>query len=496
MPAPSPEPSNATGAAPWKARPVFISSTFRDMQRERDWLNNRVFPRIREELAKRRHHLEPIDLRIGVEVAHATSEEARELQVLKVCLDEIKRSRPFLLVLLGDRYGWVPPVERIEAAAREQGFETSSAGKSVTALEIEFGILKVPGQKLRSLFFFRQPLPYDLMPEAVCADYSDAHSPDARAREGHASLAALKEKLRRDPELASSIHEYSAGWNAQTREITGLDAFGDLVFEKLWAAIEEETRDWAAQPAPTWEEQERAALAEFVEHRSRGFVGRGEIIGQLLRIARSAAVEGPPGSTAWGACVTGSPGSGKSAVFARVHRELENDRASLLLVNTAGGTGRGASVDSMLRRWIGELGSAARVAHPLPANASNDDIEAAFHSLLHRVAAQRRVVVLLDALDQAESTQRGIHLTWFKAQAWPPNTRIIATGAPCAATEELAQWAGIEEIDLPPLTAADAEAIGKHVWGRYHRKLNPGVLGVLVERCDDCNCTYRTIAPW
>jgi len=457
------------------------------MQRERDWLNSRVFPRIREELAKRRHHLEPIDLRLGVETAQARTEVARELLVLKVCLDEIKRSRPFLLVLLGDRYGWVPPEERIEAAAREQGFETSPAGKSVTALEIEFGILKdEPGQKRRSLFFFRRPLPYATMPGAVRADYSDAHSPDARVREGHAKLAALKDKLARDSELAGHIHEYSAGWDPKANhghgDVAGLDAFGELVFEKLWGAIDEETKDWASLPAPTWEEQERAAIAEFVEHRSRGFVGRGEIIGQLLDIARSPAVEGPMGSTTWCACVTGSPGSGKSAVFARLHRELSNDRATLLLANAVGGTARGSSVDSMLRRWIGELTTAADVADPLPPNASNDDIEAAFHSLLRRVAAKQRIVVLLDALDQFEPTPRGRHLTSFKARQWPPNARIIATSIPCPATEELAQWAGFEEIELPPLIAADARAIGKEVWDRYHRELNPAVLRMLVEK--------------
>ena len=113
-----------TTDALWHTRPVFISPTFRDMQAERDWLRTHVFPRLEEKLRKRRHHLEPIDLRIGVETAQADTEEARELLVLKVCLDEIKRSRPFLLVLLGDRYGWVPPEDRIAAAAREQAFET------------------------------------------------------------------------------------------------------------------------------------------------------------------------------------------------------------------------------------------------------------------------------------------------------------------------------------------------------------------------------------
>ena len=62
-------------------------------------------------------------LRLGVANASLEEGQQRELHVLKVCLAEVKRCRPFLIVLLGDRYGWVPPVERIEAAAREEGFE-------------------------------------------------------------------------------------------------------------------------------------------------------------------------------------------------------------------------------------------------------------------------------------------------------------------------------------------------------------------------------------
>jgi hypothetical protein len=123
-----------------------------------------TFYRVEEELHKRRYLLEPIDLRIGIETAQAGIEEAPELLVLKVCLDEIKRSRPFLLALLGDRYGWMPPTDHMTAAAQEQSFRTDVVGKSVTALEIEFGILKEdPTQRQRSLFFFRKPLPYDAM---------------------------------------------------------------------------------------------------------------------------------------------------------------------------------------------------------------------------------------------------------------------------------------------------------------------------------------------
>ena len=467
----------------WRARPVFISSTFKDMQAERDWLRHHVFDRLEEELNKRRHHLEPIDLRLGVKTAGADTEEARELLVLKVCLDEVERSRPFLLVLLGDRYGWVPSVERIKTAAEEQGLRTNSTGKSVTALEIEFGILKKdPSQRRRGLFFFRRPLPWEKMPESERANYSDAFASDADVRAGHAKLGVLKEDLRRDPELSPQVYEYTADWDAETNKVTNLHHFGELVFAKLWAAIDEETHAFVALPPPTWQEQERSTIAEFIEHRSRVFVGREALIDRLRNIARSQTVEGGLGESIHGACITGSPGAGKSAVFAKLHRELQKDSAIVLLANAAGGTQRGSSVDAMLRRWITELAAVARVTDGLTEDASYDDVEARFYSLLRQVSSAGQVVVLLDALDQFEPTPRGRYLTWFKPQQWPATARIFATSLNCQAAEVLSKIAGIENVNLPPLRATDAAEIGKQVWGHYHRELNEDVLRLLVDK--------------
>src|SRR5436190_10352955 len=144
----------------WSTRPVFVSSTFRDMQAERDYLRNFVFPEIEERLHARGRHLEWVDLRIGVAGASLPDEGERELQVLKVCLDEVRRCRPFLIVLLGDRYGWVPPPDRVHAAAHEVGFSGDVTGRSVTDLEIDLGVLQNPDQQTRSRFYFREPLPY------------------------------------------------------------------------------------------------------------------------------------------------------------------------------------------------------------------------------------------------------------------------------------------------------------------------------------------------
>src|SRR5580704_11783745 len=150
----------------WQSRPVFISSTFADMQAERDYLRTHVFPELEERLRARRRNLEWVDLRLGVATASKADEHVRELHVLKVCLDEVRRCRPFLIVLLGDRYGWVPPEDRIKTATEEarEGFSADVAGRSVTDLEIDFGVLSDPQQQPRSIFYFRDPLPYEAMP--------------------------------------------------------------------------------------------------------------------------------------------------------------------------------------------------------------------------------------------------------------------------------------------------------------------------------------------
>jgi hypothetical protein len=50
----------------WETVSVFISSTFDDMNGERDYLVKRVFPELREWCEKRKLRLVDIDLRWGV----------------------------------------------------------------------------------------------------------------------------------------------------------------------------------------------------------------------------------------------------------------------------------------------------------------------------------------------------------------------------------------------------------------------------------------------
>ena len=100
-PTPAMCPWNDARMADTRAIRVFVSSTFRDMQAERDELVKRIFPQLRRLCEERGVAWSEVDLRWGV-----TDEQAAEGAVLPICLAEIERTRPYFIGLLGQRYGW------------------------------------------------------------------------------------------------------------------------------------------------------------------------------------------------------------------------------------------------------------------------------------------------------------------------------------------------------------------------------------------------------
>ena len=95
---------------------LFVSSTFADTTVERNALQKHVFPQLQQLCAGRGARFHAIDLRWGV-----TEEAAFDQQTVNICLDEVRRClatgrAPNFLILLGNRYGWLPPPPQIPAS--------------------------------------------------------------------------------------------------------------------------------------------------------------------------------------------------------------------------------------------------------------------------------------------------------------------------------------------------------------------------------------------
>jgi hypothetical protein len=126
----------------WKTTYVFVSSTFRDMYAERDYLSRIIFPSLKLSAALYKINLEEIDLRDGLTEWKVSGDEA-----IKFCKEMIDKCRPFFICILGDRYGWVP----------------LGLDKSITHLEIEHASIN-PISNNNIFFLFRDPKVYNAIP--------------------------------------------------------------------------------------------------------------------------------------------------------------------------------------------------------------------------------------------------------------------------------------------------------------------------------------------
>ena len=475
----------------WRTRPVFVSGTFRDMHVERDALADRAFSALSEALLPLRTFVEWIDLRVGVETKDLQGDHRKQMLVLQVCLEEVRRSRPFLVVLLGDRYGWVPPRERMDRAVIEAGYRTDTAGKSVTGLEVEFGVWGDPEQRTRSFFYFRQ-LPIKEMDEWSRAEYSDEYAADAdwlkpekraEAKEGWPRLQALKARLHSDPATADRCRTYPVGWDPVNHKVTGVnEALVPLVIADLKKALEEEAHK---HPEKVRAGGLPSELEQFVAVRAARFVGRKCLIDRL-----AAAAVSPGEAKVQGVCLTGASGAGKSAVFARLHEKLSASKEIVLLSHAAGISPASERVDDMLGDWIARLAAIAKVPNPLDAEMAETPTlagqrprrrEDIFADLLHRVAGERRVVILIDALDRFERTNRGRYLTWLP-RAWPTNLRFIATTIAGDESEVLHKRSDTCVEELRALDHDEAGLLAESVYARYHREPNREAVDTLLDK--------------
>lgn len=98
---------------------LFISSTFSDFQLERETLQTKVFPEIKEYCSLKGYTFQPIDLRWGV-----NNEAQLDQKALEMCIKEVQSCKrydyPNFLIMLGDRYGWIPLPNIIEKNEFEQ----------------------------------------------------------------------------------------------------------------------------------------------------------------------------------------------------------------------------------------------------------------------------------------------------------------------------------------------------------------------------------------
>jgi Domain of unknown function (DUF4062)/AAA ATPase domain len=381
---------------------VFVSSTFRDMQEDRDYLVKFTFPELRKLCEARRVTWGEVDLRWGV-----TDEQVAEGKALSVCLEEIHRCRPYFIGLLGERYGWIPP--RISSGLIEQhAWLAEYANRSITELEIVHGVLREPQMQGRAYFYFRDP-------DHPRESSSEPGSPQAgEAAEAAAKLGELKDVIRQGQ--AQQICQLRENYR-DPQEL------GEWILQDFTALIDQL---FPANEAPDPLTQETADHEAFAESRRRVYVSRQE---DFERLDAHVEGNGPP------LVVLGESGIGKSALLANWvfhYRALGAD--AVVLIHFAGATAYSADWAAMLRRLIGELDRHFQTG--LAAPDEPEKLRSTFADSLEIASTRGRVILLLDGLNQLEDRDGALDLVWLPPVI-PENVRVLLSTLPGRTLDEL-----------------------------------------------------------
>ena len=283
---------------------IFVSSTFKDMQFERDMLQTYVIPTLNEQLREYGEKVYFGDLRWGVNTTDLDSDEGSR-KVLKVCLDQIDNCKPYMIVLIGERYGWIPAQELLDEACVLKGINKIN-DISVTELEIDYGALLNPEYGGRIMFYFRN-LDKSGMTDAQRRDY-DAES--------GIHLQKVKELKQRIGEIyPNNIRYYDAVWDAESQKVIGLENFLSQVKSDLINVL---LRDLERENNLPWQERSMQAAHRYFEENNKTLVPTNN--SNVAYIGSSAE------DSAIFIYVTGKEGCGKSATIMTGYCSDENEK--------------------------------------------------------------------------------------------------------------------------------------------------------------------------
>jgi len=409
---------------------AFVSSTFGDMQAERDVLVKFAFPEIAKRCADRDVEFSSVELRWGI-----TDEQVADGRVLSICLGEIERCRPYFIGLLGDYYGSVPRMIPAPLMS-EYPWLTEDASRSVTEIEM-LAVLKSPERSKRALFFVRS--------------FGDSSQPDDANRRAWTSTSEAARKLDR---LKSEIRNSGL----PLAEYHSCEDLAEQVRDRLWKSIEEEF-----PPIRSSNTRERDASRHrlHVAQHARVYVGRRSTLAKLSAHLRD---DGPP------LVIAGPAGIGKTALVAAWLAECEPDLAGVpIVVHCAGATPEANQWVSMLRRIVRDLSEMVQVKDDSLEKAPND-LLLWMPGFLREVARRSRVLLIVDGADQVCGPSGHADWGWIPLEL-PPQVRVLATARAGPALREM-EARGWSVLTVEPLAQDEQNALIRAYLSRVGRGLD------------------------
>ena len=398
---------------------VFLSSTFKDMEQERSYLIRRVFPVVREACEQRNVTFTEVDLRWGV-----TEEECLNGETIEICLEQIDRCRrypPFFIGFLGERYGWIPSPTELgtymtsmhKSTYKEKVIEAIDNKISVTELEMEYGILSGRDDQIHALIYLRDKTLTQTLSEQDSALKSGGYY-DSETQK----LNNLKCRLKQADKV--TLTDYKT-----------IEQFGESVKDKLLNWLEQLFPEKAL---PLLHDQTAFSQQSFALSRLSSYVALSperEMVERYIK-SRFKSEENRP------MVIQGQSGTGKSSFLADLSFHLSDLFSNVIVIPYFMGVDGYRTLDSWKSFLVDYL------SYGYLGTKKGSDYNKSDWTQLHHVLAQvakvtgRKLILLLDALDQCEEPVKSTHLL---SQNFNSHDATLIISSTCELKEYERDWA-------------------------------------------------------
>lgn len=334
---------------------LFISSTFIDMDVERDIIKFEVIPALNQMFNKKGVDIQAIDLRYGVNTSGLSEEEASD-KVLNMCMQSVDRARPFFVGFVGNRYGSIPKPERWKDFYKQLNKEQKaklqdSIGMSITEMEILYsGLFFDEANDYHYLFFMRDDISENEIPERYRANFGKEDDNEMQLKIKREKLKALREKIKQRCDIVSSSRCFPYHMKIDEDNKLCAPGLAQKLIEEISNLINAEIENRLATPdkQPDW-------LIEGNEVRKRMFklVEKAQNRPDIFRVIDMMADS---------SLICGRPFSGKSTVLAQLYlKYLEEDwnqqegERRILLAAVINHSQNSRNIHQIMGRWVVEL---------------------------------------------------------------------------------------------------------------------------------------------
>lgn len=401
---------------------VFISSTFSDMQSERDFLIKKVFQRLQVEASKRNVSITPLDLRWGI-----TEDETKSGKVLQVCLQEIENSHPFFIGLVGNRYGWCPTKEELdknEVLYERWGewLEKDIAeGMSVTEIEMQYGVLRSK-EELDAFFYIKE------------GGVDEKDNAD--------KLERLRNTIRNNGRCP--VEEYDS-------------------LESLGAKVEKAFIELLDKRFPIGNiseyNKERYANDAFLQSRIQSYIAKGDNVKAIDDF-----INNPEQHYL---VISGDSGSGKSSLIANwIQNNPEN---KFHVIYHFVGNGINTSNHSHILDFLYEEICNLYDLQPIPDESLKRGTKESIDNLLNQIANKKELLIIVDGINQIVDVDNAKLLNWLPYSH--KNVKWLFSTTPNDTTYEAFTYRKFPFFNLVPLDSQDRRMYIRNYLEKYGRHL-------------------------